>query len=53
MRYRPQDFVICCDMDDTIEYLLPAWIRWLNTKYGYNTKYSDVLIGESDLRSRD
>lgn len=42
MRYRPQDFVIACDMDDTIEYLLPAWIRWLNAKYGYNTKYSDV-----------
>lgn len=43
MRYRPQDFVIACDMDDTIEYLLPAWVKWLNKKYGYNVKYSDVV----------
>ena len=27
---------ICIDMDDTIEYLLPAWLRWLNNKYNLN-----------------
>lgn len=42
MRYKPQDFVIACDMDDTIEYLLPAWISWLNNNYGYNVNYHEV-----------
>ena len=42
MRYKPQDFVIACDMDDTIEHLLPAWIKWLNEKYGYDVKPEDV-----------
>ena len=23
-------------MDDTIEYLLPAWLRWLNNQYNFN-----------------
>ena len=27
---------ICIDMDDTIEYLLPAWLRWLNNQYNFN-----------------
>ena len=29
-------------MDDTIEYLVPAWIKWLNAKYGTNTTYLDI-----------
>lgn len=26
---------ICIDMDDTIEYLLPAWLRWLENQYNF------------------
>ena len=29
-------------MDDTIEDLLPAWLIWLNNKYGYNKQVEDV-----------
>lgn len=36
------DFIIACDMDDTIEQLLQAWIQWLNNKYNYSVKYSDI-----------
>ena len=42
MKYRPQDFIIACDMDDTIEHLIPAWVKWLNSKHGYNVKPEDV-----------
>ena len=37
-----KDIIIACDMDDTIEYLVPAWIKWLNNKYGTNTTYLDI-----------
>ena len=33
---------VCIDMDDTIEYLLPAWLRWLNSKYNLNVKVEDI-----------
>ena len=37
-----KDIVIACDMDDTIEYLVPAWIKWLNAKHGTTVKYLDI-----------
>ena len=37
-----KDFVICCDMDDTIEYLIQAWLRWLNNRYELSVQYEDV-----------
>lgn len=37
-----KDIVIACDMDDTIEYLVPAWIKWLNAKHGTSIQYTDV-----------
>ncbi len=33
---------ICIDMDDTIEYLLPAWLRWLNSKYNLDVQIIDI-----------
>ena len=33
---------ICIDMDDTIEYLLPAWLRWLNNKHNLNVSIDDI-----------
>lgn len=30
----PNDFIIACDMDDTIEQFGSAWINWLNSHYG-------------------
>lgn len=35
-------FTICCDMDDTIEHLIPAWCKFLNNKYGLNVSASDI-----------
>ena len=37
-----KDFVICCDMDDTIEFLIQAWTRWLNNTYDLGVRYQDV-----------
>lgn len=37
------DCVIACDMDDTIEYLLPAWVEYLNKKYGYSKTVDDIV----------
>ena len=37
------DFVICVDMDDTIENLCDAWVKWLNNKYGLNVNSRDVV----------
>lgn len=42
MKYNPHEFIIACDMDDTIEYLVPAWIKWLNNEYNFDIKYQDV-----------
>lgn len=33
---------VLVDIDDTIEYLLRAWIDWLNEKHGTSVKYDDV-----------
>ena len=33
---------ILVDMDDTIEYLLKAWVRGVNETYGYSVGYDDV-----------
>ena len=33
---RPQDFIIMSDFDDTMNQLIPAWIKWINEEYGYN-----------------
>lgn len=37
-----QSFTICIDMDDTIEKLVPEWIRYLNKKHGTNVQYEEV-----------
>ena len=37
-----KDIIIACDMDDTIEYLVPAWIKWLNAKHGTTVRYLDI-----------
>ena len=34
---------ILVDMDDTLEQLLPAWIRAVNEKYGRNVTCEDIL----------
>ena len=33
---------ICCDFDDTMNQLLPAWIEWLNNKYTLNVQLEEV-----------
>lgn len=38
---------ICIDMDDTIEYLLPAWLRWLDNQY--NFKVTPEMINSWDI----
>ena len=38
--------VIACDLDDTIEKLLEAWLRWLNKKYHLNVRYHEVTHWE-------
>lgn len=35
-------FTILIDMDDTIEYLTPAWIAWLNERYGTSVTEDDI-----------
>lgn len=35
-------FVVCCDMDDTMTELLRPWLMWLNNKYDLNVKYEDI-----------
>jgi len=39
---KPCDYIIACDMDDTIEYLLRSWIEWLNNQYNVYVDYNDV-----------
>lgn len=31
---KPQDFIIACDMDDTLTHLATPWIQYLNNRYG-------------------
>ena len=33
---------VLVDIDDTIEYLLRAWVDYLNDKHGTNVKYDDI-----------
>lgn len=33
---------VLVDMDDTIEYLLPAWVSWLNNLYNLNVNYDEI-----------
>lgn len=33
---------ILADMDDTITWLLPAWIKWLNRKHNLSVKLEDI-----------
>lgn len=37
-----EKFVVLIDMDDTIENLLPAWLKYLNAKYRRNVQPKDV-----------
>ena len=37
-----KDFTICCDMDDTIECLIQAWVEWLNNKHNLSVQYEEV-----------
>lgn len=39
---RPQDFIIMSDFDDTMNQLIPAWIKWINKEYGYNVTPEQV-----------
>lgn len=39
----PKDFIIMCDFDDTINQLIPAWVSWINSTYGYTVDCSDVV----------
>lgn len=34
--------VILVDLDDTLTWFVPAWLKWLNHEYGYNVKHKDV-----------
>lgn len=33
---------VLVDMDDTIEYLLPAWTEWINTRYGTSVQPDEI-----------
>ena len=33
---------ILIDIDDTVERLLPSWVKWLNNKYGTSVNYQDI-----------
>lgn len=41
--------VICCDMDDTIEYLVKAWVKWLNYTHFLNVDYKNITDWEMKL----
>jgi len=34
--------IILVDMDDTITWLLPHWVRWLNEKYNLSVDWHDI-----------
>lgn len=38
----PKKLTILVDMDDTIEHLLEAWVKWLNETYNLDIACSDV-----------
>lgn len=33
---------VLIDIDDTIEYLCKAWVKWLNNKYNLSVDYNDI-----------
>lgn len=39
---QPSDYTILVDIDDVIEDLCGAWVKWLNQKYGTNVKPEEV-----------
>ena len=34
---------ILIDLDDVLTWFVPAWLKWLNEKYGCNVKYEEVV----------
>ena len=43
---KPQDVVILIDIDDVLTYFVPAWVKWLDDKYGLDVKYEDITEWE-------
>lgn len=41
-RGNTENYVICIDMDDTVEELLKPWVNWLNKKYNLSVNYKDI-----------
>ena len=39
---RQDKFVLCVDMDDTIEDLVPAWVDWLNKHHDTHVAVEDI-----------
>lgn len=42
-------FTILIDMDDTLESLLPPWIKWLNDTYGLNVEVESITDWDINL----
>lgn len=34
--------VVLVDLDDTLTWFVPEWLKWLNNKYGCHVQYEDV-----------
>lgn len=50
----PSDFIIGCDMDDTLTHLVTPWIQYLNNRYGthvdpYKELHWDMKVQYPDL----
>lgn len=39
---KDKKLTILVDMDDTIEFLLEAWVKYLNNKYNFDVKLDDI-----------
>lgn len=51
---QPSDFIIGCDMDDTLTHLVTPWIQYLNNRYGthvnpYKELHWDMKVQYPDL----
>lgn len=51
---KPEDFIIGCDMDDTLTHLVTPWIQYLNNRYGthvdpYKELHWDMKVQYPDL----
>ena len=44
-----RNVTICCDMDDTIEHLIKAWVKYLNNKYCLDVDYRTIKDWEMKL----